>query len=805
MYLAHLNHDTGRCQTLKDHCLAVADMCKEFGGKADLESTAELIGLLHDSGKAKEEFLKYLESNDKSLKGKVNHSTCGARYAYEHWQEGSSLKNITSQIISLVICSHHGGLIDSLNTKGEDTFTERLYPQREIFYKESLKNFLNECATSDRLDSLFKSSSTEISKILWKINELYQGNEEYTAKMRLFSLGLFVRYLLSCLIDADRFDTFLFETEHSRSYVYKAEKPWDMLSERLEVYLNGLSQESEINKLRAQISLSCKNFSSNPKGIYQLFVPTGGGKTFSSLRYALNFAKKWNAEHIFYIIPFKTIIEQNAKDVREVLRCDDMILEHHSDIVIDNDDEERKLLTERWNAPIVFTTMVQFLNTLFAGKTQSVRRLHNLSNSVIIFDEIQSLPVKCVSMFNNAVQFLSTFCNSTIVLCTATQPQLSSSDLHVPLKLSNPENMIADYKEKFSEFKRTRIVDAMRKAGYTSEELAEFILEKLKDCSSVLTVLNTKKAVSKLFDILKSVNESLNDTEKIYLYHLSTSMCPEHRLKIIEEVKKALTSGLRTVCVSTQLIEAGVNLSFQCVIRSLAGLDNIAQAAGRCNRHGEASCRDVYVINSNAEDLRKLPDIFMAQESTKRVLTDLRKERRKMGGDLLSPSWIERYYTYYFHDRREEMGYRVKKNISEISSNTDLYDLLSKNSPGLSAYMSRNRVTRPKHSINQAFDTASSLFHVIDQDTLGVVVPYGDGERIIADLCRSHDIRDTKELLRQAQRFSVNLFPNEERTLREQDALILLSEVGTTILKNGYYNNERGLVLSKETSEALIV
>ncbi len=282
-------------------------------------------------------------------------------------------------------------------------------------------------------------------------------------------------------------------------------------------------------------------------------------------------------------------------------------------------------------------------------------------------------------------------------------------------------------------------------------------------------------------------------------------MCPEHRLKIIEEVKKALTSGLRTVCVSTQLIEAGVNLSFQCVIRSLAGLDNIAQAAGRCNRHGEASCRDVYVINSNAEDLRKLPDIFMAQESTKRVLTDLRKERRKMGGDLLSPSWIERYYTYYFHDRREEMGYRVKKNISEISSNTDLYDLLSKNSPGLSAYMSRNRVTRPKHSINQAFDTASSLFHVIDQDTLGVVVPYGDGERIIADLCRSHDIRDTKELLRQAQRFSVNLFPNEERTLREQDALILLSEVGTTILKNGYYNNERGLVLSKETSEALIV
>ncbi len=203
-----------------------------------------------------------------------------------------------------------------------------------------------------------------------------------------------------------------------------------------------------------------------------------------SLRYALNFAKKWNAEHIFYIIPFKTIIEQNAKDVREVLRCDDMILEHHSDIVIDNDDEERKLLTERWNAPIVFTTMVQFLNTLFAGKTQSVRRLHNLSNSVIIFDEIQSLPVKCVSMFNNAVQFLSTFCNSTIVLCTATQPQLSSSDLHVPLKLSNPENMIADYKEKFSEFKRTRIVDAMRKAGYTSEELAEFILEKLKDCSS---------------------------------------------------------------------------------------------------------------------------------------------------------------------------------------------------------------------------------------------------------------------------------------------------------------------------------
>lgn len=805
MYLAHIDFNTGRCHDLREHCRSVADTCEKLGTKANLGSTAKLIGLLHDLGKANKEFIKYLKVNCGHLKIHINHSSCGARYIYERWQNGSQLQNLTSQIIALVVVSHHKGLIDCINLKGEDCFKRELYPQEEVYYEESVTNFLEECADSYEMDLLFESSMLEISKIFGQLNDMYKDCEDCNPKIRSFFLGLIIRYLLSCLVDADRLDTYFFNSSFSKTSIIQEDKNWDILSNRLEAYLKNLPQKSEIDKLRTQISLSCKEFSERTNGIYRLFVPIGGGKTLSSLRYALNFAKRWNTEHIFYVTPCKTITKSNVSLIRKVLRCDDMILEHHSDIVIEKGDEATQLLTERWNSQIVFTTMVLFMNTLFDGKIQSVCRMNNLSNSVIVFDEIQSMPAKFMSMFNSALQFLSLFCRSTIVLCTAVQPRLSSSNLNVPLTLGQTENMVPDYEEKFSAFKRNEVIDARRRAGYTSDYLVEFILAKLKDCSSVLTVLNTKKAVIKVFDLLKSLNYGFNDAEKFSLYHFSSRMCLEHRLKTIEDIKEGLNSGRKVVCVSTPLIETGIDVSFQCVIRSLAGLDSIVRSAGRCNRHGEYPYGDVYVINNNIEDLRKLPDIFISQESTKKVFVDLRRERRRMGKDLLSRGWITRYYNYYFHSCKDEMFPQLKTNTSYVSSDTDLYDLLSQNISGISSYKIRNKGKNPDHLINQAFNTASKSFNDIGEDAIGVIVPYRDGIRIISEICKQRKVQIKQEYMRQLQMFSVNILSSEMRALTEQDALVFLSDLGVTILKEEYYDDDIGLVFDKRTSAKSII
>lgn len=805
MYLAYIDLNTGRCHKLREHCRSVSDMCEKFGRKANLGYTAKLIGLLHDLGKANKEFIKYLNGTYSYLNLHVNHSACGARYIYERWKNGSQLQNLTAQIIALVVVSHHKGLIDCVNLKGEDCFESELYPQEEIYYEESVTNFLEECADLHEMDLLFESSVSEINEIFGQLNDMYKDDKEGNTKTRSFFLGLIIRYLLSCLVDANRLDTYFFKTGFSKLSVVQEDRNWHIMSDRLEEYLRKFPQESEINKLRTKISLSCKAFSERPNGVYQLFVPTGGGKTLSSLRYAINFANVWNVEHIFYVTPCKTIIKQNSSNIRKVLRCDDAVLEHHSDIVVDNDDEASKLFTERWSSQIIFTSMTLFMNTLFDGNIQSIRRMHNLSNSVIIFDEIQSMPVKCVPMFNSVLKFLSSFCNSTIVICTAIQPRLSSSDLESSLTLGHIENMVPDYEEEFSTFKRTKLVDARRRAGYTSEGLAEFILAKLKDCSSVLTVLNTKKAVIRVFNILKSLNVEFNDAEKFSLYHFSSRMCPEHRLNTINDIEKKLNSGQKVICVSTPLIEAGIDVSFQCVIRSLTGLDSIVRTTGRCNRNGEYPCGDVYVINNNLEDLRKLPDIFISQESIKKVFVDLRRERRRMGKDLLSHGWITRYYNYYFQSRKNEMFYKLSANTPYLLSDIDLYDLLSQNNLGISSYKIRNRGKNPGHLINQAFYTSSKAFHNIGEDDLSIIIPYKDGTRIISELCKPQKVQSKQELLRKSQMFSINILSSEMRELAEQDALIFLSDLGVTILKEGYYDDVVGLGFDKRTSERSII
>lgn len=801
MICAHINPITLEEQSVKEHLYNVSKMCKEYGGKISLDATGELIGILHDMGKETKRFDAYIRyslthPNDKSLRGSINHSTAGAKFIYDNFYNNDPYQKVTAQLISLAICSHHGGLIDCLDLSGIDIFTKKMNTEKEIFYDEALFNFKKDCFEISYINELFNKSKQEIKDIFIRINKI-----DDSSKFGQFAAGMIEKYLFSCVIDADRYDTYTFMRGKDKKESIDKSDLWNKLSEKLENKLKDYPKFTKIELLRAEISISCKNFAENKPGIYQLSVPTGGGKTLSSLRYALEHAKKFNKDRILYIIPFTTIIEQNAKEIKDILGYEDMILEHHSNLINDCDIEEDdyresyKLLTERWDSPIILTTMVQFLDTLFSGGTQGVRRMHNLANSVIIFDEIQAIPIKCVNMFNSALNFLTDICNTTIILCTATQPLLSKATM--PLKLSENTNIISNIHEKFQQFKRVNLVDKMIIGGYSTLDLRDFILDNMEKVESILVILNTKNAAKEVFNELKKANNYLSKEKQYLIFHLSTGMCPDHRMNILKEVREKLGHD-RVICISTQLIEAGVNISFGCVVRSLAGLDSIAQAAGRCNRHGEKTCSDVYIVNVQGENISKLVDIKEGQQCTMRVLQEFKDNPDIFNDDLLSPKAMERYYKYYFYNRMGEMDYTLPKPDNDKS----MYDLLSVNKDGSSAFNSRNGC-KSELMLKQGFKTAGKNFKVIDQNTTGVIVPYGDGEGLITLINGQCSLGELKQYLKRAQQFSVNIFETDKRKLEQMGGLIGLKDNEIIVLRKEFYTEDAGVTFEEAQMEFL--
>jgi len=804
MLCAHINPITLKEQSVKQHLYNVSTMSKEYGAKISIEATGELIGILHDMGKATNKFDDYIHycsshPNDKSLRGTINHSTAGAKFIYDNFYNTTDMfQKFTAQLISLAICSHHGGLIDCLDLKGIDIFTNKMETDKDIMYEEALCNFKSEYSEIDHIKDLFNKSKDEIKIIFTNINKI-----NGTARFGHFAAGMLEKYLFSCVIDADRYDTYTFMEGKDQKKSSDKSALWNELADKLETKLESYPKTTRIDLLREEVSIRCKNFAGNKPGIYQLAVPTGGGKTLSSLRYALGHAKEFDKDRIFYIIPFTTIIDQNAKDIKDILCRDDIILEHHSNLVVDNQQEDYKLLTERWDSPIILTTMVQFLDTLFSGGTQGVRRMHNLANSIIIFDEIQAIPIKCINMFNSAINFLSNICNATIILCTATQPLLSTTKM--PLMLSENANIITDIHEKFKQFKRVNLLDKRIVGGYSVSKLKDFVLkimEKLDSTSeikgklaSVLAIFNTKNAAKEVFNGLKKANTDLPKEKQYLIFHLSTNMCPSHRIKILKDMRKKL-GYQRIICISTQLIEAGVNISFGCVVRSLAGLDSIAQAAGRCNRHGESSCSDVYIVNVEGENVSKLMDIKEGQECTKRVLDEFKENPNIFDNDLLSPKTMERYYKYYYYNRSTEMDYTLSKPDNDKS----MYDLLSANNEGGNAFNGRNGY-KSKLMLKQGFKTAGKNFQVIDQNTTGVIVPYGEGEKLITLINGQCSLGELKQHLRKAQQFSVNIYETDKRKLEQMGGLIGLKDNAIIALRKEFYTEDAGVTFENAPME----
>jgi CRISPR-associated endonuclease/helicase Cas3 len=535
------------------------------------------------------------------------------------------------------------------------------------------------------------------------------------------------------------------------------------------------------------------SFASREKGLFQLTVPTGGGKTKASLRFALHHAKKHKMERIIYVVPYTSIIDQNARVAREIFETGNktgrqIVLEHHSNLTQEKDTWQSKILSQNWDAPIVFTTAVQFLETLFGSGTRGARRMHQLANAVIIFDEIQTIPVKTIHLFNNAINFFVEQCGSTVVLCTATQPLLDKVDAGKgAARLSVDPQMAPDTETIFEELHRATIEDKRKVGGWTDDEIAKAALDEMKASGSALVIVNTKSQAKAIYGICREREKEAD------IFHLSTSMCPAHRRVVFDKIRKCLDPDTPkpVVCISTQLIEAGVDVDFGSVIRCLAGLDSIAQAAGRCNRNGLRQFGRVLVVNPQNENLDRLPDIRIAKDKAERVLGEYKDDPEAFAHNLQSPAAMDRYYEYYFYSRKSEMDYPVKNKGGQ--KKYDLLTLLSRNASAVEAFKRKNGKA-PAFSLRQSFKSAAEEFKAIDTATEGVIAPYGaDGKRIVNEMLSSADPKERHKLLMKAQSFSVNMYPREvEKLDKVRGYYEIWPGSGVYCLYPQYYSDEFG-------------
>ena len=413
--------------------------------------------------------------------------------------------------------------------------------------------------------------------------------------------------------------------------------------------------------------------------------------------------------------------------------------------------------------------------------------MHQLANTVLIFDEVQTLPIKCVHLFNNAINFLVEQCNSTVVLCTATQPLLHEVSVEKgAIRLAPQHEIMPNVQKLFDDLKRVEVLDERKAGGWSRDELATLALAEMKRSGSCLVIVNTKRAAQEIFKLCKA------QLEDDATFHLSTDMCPAHRKQELAKVTSRLASGLRTLCVSTQLIEAGVDVDFGAVIRFLAGLDSIAQAAGRCNRNGRPEPGTVHIVNPRPEDenLDKLPDIQKGCEVAKRVLNDFKNEPVRYRNNLFGPEALSDYYRYYFFDRKGEMSYKIPRENKNVRHDDTLLNLLAANT----VVTQECRVV-PDRLLNQSFMAAAKAFKAIDAPTQGVIVPFGkEGAALVAKLHAAYDIELDFALLRAAQQYTVNVFPHVLEKLKKAKALTEVKpDTRILSLDERYYSPQFGL------------
>lgn len=557
-YIAHSENDRGIKQTMREHSISVSKFMRGFALSESYADLYEFCGLTHDIGKYSNAFQRHITGENI----KTKHSIYGAMYA----QDNSLME------VAFPVFGHHAGLPDNPELR-QNIEAER--NTNNGTYSEILTNWKND--TQDAVRNLDDTAFRNLSDILLQ--------------------ELFVRMLFSALVDADSLDT----EKHFQEAKFLARNPQifdptkllEKLQRRFDSFENDpKKKELIINRLRNDVRLYAESKANFPQGFFSLTLPTGLGKTLCSINWALHHAQCHpNIKRIIIVLPFLNIIDQTADELKMIFNDggnDDYVLEHHSNVIYANegygeDYNPKQLATENWDYPIIITTSVQFFESLFSNTRAACRKLHNIQDSIIIFDEIQTLPMNVTEPTLMMLDNLQRLCRCSLLFCTATQPDFDARDgfrgIHIEPLVDNPKRV----------FEETKRVIYHPLNGYEELPISELAEAVVKKQVSALVVFNTKKKAKMFF-------EEVRGCDGFTLFHLSTNMCPAHRKQVIRDIRNALANKERIVVSSTQLIEAGVDMDFPTVYRELAPLESIIQSAGRCNREGKFEKGDVYLF-----------------------------------------------------------------------------------------------------------------------------------------------------------------------------------------------------------------
>ena len=658
-------------QSLQEHSQNVGQMAADRASIFSAAPMAEVMGLLHDVG-------KYCAPFQRKLHGdalQVDHSTRGAQIVAQRYGP-------LGQLLAYGIAGHHAGLANGGEGEGERTPLQLRLNYGDLPPLD---------AQWEREVALPPKLSTPVG---FKAHSAARGN---------FQLAFLVRMLFSCLVDADFLDTETFYARHAdaawTSPRARALPTLQSLRERLHAHLAGFRADSEVNQLRARILAEVRGKAVLEPGLFSLTVPTGGGKTLASLGFALDHAIQHGLRRVIVVIPFTSIVEQTARVFREALGDlgDAAVLEHHSAFVAERPPrsdpdryeatEKLRLAMENWDAPIIVTTAVQFFESLFAARPSHCRKLHAIAGSVVVLDEAQTMPLKLLRPGVAAIDELARNYRTSVVLCTATQPALEAPNFEGGLELGCERELAPAPAQLFQKLQRVRV----RHVGVWSDDT---LAAELRSREQVLCIVNNRRHA-------RAVYEAMADLPGAR--HLTTLMCAKHRSKVLNEVRQMLKNGVPCRLVSTSLIEAGVDVDFPAVLRAEAGLDSIAQAAGRCNREGRRALEasEVLVFATENDDWSPPPEFKQYAQVAREVLRQLGND------DPLSPAAIRRYF---------ELLYWQKG-----SQQLDV--------PNLMGLLQASRVD------SLPLETLATKFRLIDSLQMPVIVPYDDmAEKLLRDL-----------------------------------------------------------------------